>query len=213
MTRYRLLIFDFDGTLADSAAWFVAKYSELAAELGLRRLTDADVQMLRGRSTREIMAYLQVPVWKLPRIASRFRAQARLEVDRIELFAGVDELLPALVQRGSTLAIVSSNSEDNVRAILGPANSAWIAAFECSASLLGKARKLRAVMKRTGIPAQHTLCIGDETRDIEAARSAGADAAAVTWGYANADALQRFEPTWLLRSFEELLTVATATDS
>jgi phosphoglycolate phosphatase len=207
MTRYRQLIFDFDGTLADSAGWFLAKYGELAPELGLRPLVEADVHMLRGRTTREIIAFLGVPFWKLPRIAARFRAQVAAEAERIALFAGVERLLPELKQRGFTLAIVSSNSEDNVRRILGPGNSACIDVFACSASLLGKARKLRAVSKRTGIPASATLCIGDETRDIEAAREAGADAAAVTWGYANAEALARSQPRWLVHSLDELLAV------
>jgi len=207
MARYRLVIFDFDGTLADSQAWLLTKYNQLAGELGVRTVTEAEVQMLRGRTTREIMAFLDVPMWKLPRIVTRFRAQASVDAEQIRLFAGVSELLPKLKQRGLTLAIVSSNSEDTVRRVLGPANVAWIDAFDCSASMFGKAKKLRAVMKRTGISAQETLCIGDETRDIEAAREVGADAAAVVWGYADASVLERLEPTVLLRSIDEIATL------
>jgi phosphoglycolate phosphatase len=204
MARYRLLIFDFDGTLADSAAWFFAKYNQLAEELGLRQVTAAELQMLRDHTTREILAFLKVPLWKVPMIASRMRAHAGAEAEQIKLFPGVDELLVTLKGRGFTLAVVSSNSAENVRRILGPANAACFDAFDCSASILGKARHLRAVMKHTGIPPEHTLCIGDEARDVDAARKVGADAGAVLWGYASAAALERAKPTRIFRTLDEL---------
>jgi phosphoglycolate phosphatase len=208
MIRYRLLIFDFDGTLADSEAWLVAKYNGLAAELGLRRVSEAELQLLRGCTTQEIMKHLDVPMWKLPRIVSRMRAIAAADSAQIKLFAGVDALLPKLKQSGHLLAMVSSNSEDNVRRILGPANVACFDAFDCSASMFGKARKIRAVIKRCGVEPRQTLCIGDEPRDMEAAREVGADAAAVLWGYANAEVLERFKPTLLFRSVEEIAVLA-----
>lgn len=204
MAQYRLLIFDFDGTLADSAAWFVAKYNELAGELGVRPIADDELQRLRGYNTREIVAFLKVPMWKLPRVASRMRAEVSLAAEQLKLFPGVADALHALKQHGFTLAVVSSNSEDNVRRILGPESTACFDAFACSAPLLGKARKLRAVMKRIGVQPAQTLCIGDEPRDVEAARQAGADSGAVLWGYANASALERSKPTLTFGSVEEL---------
>ena len=207
MTRYRLVIFDFDGTLADSAEWFVKSYNKLAGELGLRAVVEADLPMLRALTTREIMAFLKVPPWKLPRLSKRMREQAGIEADRIKLFPGIDTLLPALKERGVTLAIVSSNSEDNVRKVLGPMNVACIDVLDCSASLLGKARKLRAVIKRCGVTPQQTLCIGDELRDIDAAREVGADAASVLWGYAAEAALVKHKPTHVLRSVGDIVTL------
>jgi phosphoglycolate phosphatase len=201
---YRLFIFDFDGTLADSAAWLFVKYNTLAGELGLRPVTDAEFEALRGRTTREIMAFIGLPIWKLPSVVTRMRSEAGVDAGDIKLFGGVDALLPALKAQGMKLAVVSSNSEQNVRRVLGAGNAAYFEAFDCSASMFGKARKIRAVMKRAGVSPRETLCIGDEPRDIEAAREAGADSAAVVWGYASPELLARFEPTLLLRSVDEI---------
>ncbi|MEI9900898.1 MAG: HAD hydrolase-like protein [Hyphomicrobium sp.] len=90
--------------------------------------------------------------------------------------------------------MVSSDHEANVRRTLGPANVARIGHFACGASLFGKASKFKRVMRQAGIGACETLAIGDELRDLEAARKAGIAFGAVAWGYANPDALAAREP-------------------
>jgi phosphoglycolate phosphatase len=208
MPRYQLLIFDFDGTLADSGSWMLGTLNDIAGQFGLRRVSEEEVAMLRGRSSDEIVRYLGVPLWKLPGIAAEMRRRIAKDVDRIKLFAGVDELLSRLDDTGVRLAIVSSNSEDNVRRILGIKNASRIDTFECSASMFGKARKLRSVIKRLGATPSTTLCIGDETRDIDAAREVGAASGAVLWGYAKAEILERFAPNHVFQTFDEIAALA-----
>lgn len=205
---YRLCIFDFDGTLADSADWMIRTFNEIAAPHGLRRVSEAEVQMLRGRTNRDIVRYLGVPAWKIPIIAADVRSRISADVAHIRLFAGVDRLLSILVERGMRTAIVSSNSEENIRLILGPENAARIHDYECGASIFGKARKLRRVIERSGIPARETICIGDETRDIEAAKGVGAASGAVLWGYANADLLKQHSPTMAFATMTDIETIA-----
>lgn len=207
MHRYRLLIFDFDGTLADSGNWMIRTLNDVAGQFGLRQVSDEEVAMLRGRSSADIIRYLRVPVWKLPGIAAEMRRRVARDLDQIHLFDGVDALLQTLHARGAQLAVVSSNSEDNVRQLLGAANAARFATFECSASMFGKAHKLRAVMKRLQIAPATTLCIGDETRDIEAAREVGAASGAVTWGYATADILRQSAPTHVFESLAQIAEI------
>jgi len=208
MPRYQLLIFDFDGTLADSADWMIRTLNEVAGQFGLRQVTDAEIAMLRGRSNAEIVRYLRVPMWKLPGIAAEMRRRIARDLDRIKLFEGVDELLRSLDEANLRLAIVSSNSEENVRHILGAANASRVDAFECNASMFGKAHKLRAVMKRLQTGPTATLCIGDETRDIEAAREVQAASGAVLWGYATPAILQKFAPTHTFATLPDIIAVA-----
>ncbi len=69
-----------------------------------------------------------------------------------------------------------------------------ISCFACGASLFGKAAKYKAVLKRTGTAARDAISIGDEVRDGEAARQAGIDFGAVSWGYASVEALRQAGP-------------------
>lgn len=186
----RLAIFDFDGTLADSWPWFAASINEAAARHGFRQVDAAERERLRGLPTREILAALAVPAWKLPRIAADLRARALRDAARIPLFPGVPALLRALARRGVTTAIASSNAERTVRVVLGDELAASIDHLDCGAALFGKAARLRRLLRRTRVNAADALVIGDELRDLEAARAAGLRCALVTWGYASAEAVR-----------------------
>lgn len=192
--RYRLVIFDFDGTLADSGDWFLSVSDHLAQRFGFRRVTPEEIETLRGRTTREVIRYLRIPRWKLPGIGRYLHALLAEQTDRISLFEGVEPLLQGLSDAGMRIALVTSNSEANARAILGPANVARFHWLECGASLFGKAPRYRRVLRRSQIEPYETIAIGDETRDIAAARKAGVTAAAVLWGYAHREALVNARP-------------------
>src|SRR5436309_2781234 len=112
MNRYDLAIFDFDGTLADSAAWFRSNINQVAQRYGFRQVTEEELERLRGQPSAAIIRYLGVPAWKIPFIASHMRKLLGRETHRIVLFDGVDALLSSLVQRGVALAIATSNSKD-----------------------------------------------------------------------------------------------------
>lgn len=197
---YALAIFDFDGTLANSGDWFLSIVDDLARRFRFRAAGREDVEMLRGLSTREVIRYLGIPRWKLPAIARHIHALLAEQIDQIAPFDGIDTLLETLQAGGMRIAIVTSNSEANVRTVLGPASIARIERFECGASLFGKARLFRRVLRRSGLAPHQVIAIGDETRDITAARKAGISAGAVLWGYANRAALSRLEPDVLFET-------------
>jgi phosphoglycolate phosphatase len=201
--KYRLVIFDLDGTLSDSFPWFLGVVNSVAAKYRFRAIHDDEVDTLRGKGSREIIKLLDVPAWKLPFIASDMRKRKARSLDQIPLFPGVDEMLRRLSEQQVVRAMVSSDSEDNVRRALGPC-ARYISHFACGASMFGKAAKFQRVLKRTGIPASQALAIGDEVRDAEAARKAGVDFGAVTWGYANPDALRRLQPALVFDRIQDI---------
>jgi phosphoglycolate phosphatase len=199
MPKYKLAIFDLDGTLSDSFPWFRRVVNAIADKHRFKRIEDHDLEMLRGKSSREIIRYLQVPIRRIPAIARDMRRLKSENIHAIPLFAGVDVMLGELSQLGVTLAVVSSDSASNVRKALGK-NADLISQFACGASLFGKAVKYKAVLKRTGIAAADAICIGDEVRDGEAARQAGIDFGAVSWGFAKTEALRLASPVLLFDS-------------
>ena len=203
--RYKLVIFDFDGTLADSGDWFLSIADDLAERFRFRQVAPDEIEGLRGHTTREVIRYLGIPRWKLPIIARHLHKRLASETHKITLFGGVEAMLAALQSAGVRLALVTSNAEENARAILGPENMARFEQVECGASLFGKAPRYRRVLKRAGLIAGDILSVGDETRDITAARKVGIDAAAVLWGYARRDALTALDPQLLFDSPDDVI--------
>src|SRR5687768_4814748 len=109
--RYRLVIFDFDGTLADSLPLFVRLLNVIADELDFKRIDELEVETLRSYGPREMMKHLGVPGWKVPLIAGRMRSRMTREIAQVALFDGVSRLLLRLSEAGVRLAVVTSNTE------------------------------------------------------------------------------------------------------
>lgn len=200
----QLIVFDFDGTLADSFPWFAAELNAVARDWGFRQVTDEEAARLRRLSADAIFRQLQVPRWKIPWIARDLRRRMTRDIARIALFEGIAPLLSRLAASDRRVAIISSNARENIRAVLGPELCAGIDAFECGAALNGKAQRLKRLSRRTGVPTAAMIYIGDEVRDIEAARRAGAAAGAVAWGYNCESVLCARAPDRLFQAVTEL---------
>lgn len=190
----RLVIFDFDGTLSDSGGWFLSIVDHLSDRYNFRRVLPEEVEPLRKMTSRDVISHLRIPRWKLPFIARYVRKLFGRNTDQVRLFDGVTEMLAAIEAMGISLALVTSNSEANARAVLGPDNAARFSWWACGASLFGKAPKFRKVLRQSGVPVERIVSLGDETRDIDAAREVGIRAGAVLWGYAEPEAFAHLNP-------------------
>ncbi len=144
-------------------------------------------------------------MWKMPLIARGVRRIAARDIDQIRLFPWVPEIFEGLQRQGTAIAIVTSNSEANVRRVLGPDLAALVQYYGTGASLFGKAAKIRRVIRASGMAKDRVASIGDEVRDIDAARAAGIASLAVTWGIATEPALAAANPTRLIHKPHELL--------
>jgi len=203
-TRTEAVVFDFDGTLADSFPWFAAELNAVARDWGFHQIAPQDAARLRHLSADAIFRELCVPRWKLRWIALDLRRRMARDIHRIALFDGIAPLLGQLADSDLRVAIMSSNAIENIRTVLGPSLCAGIEALECGAALNGKQQRLKRLSRRLRLPASTLLYIGDEVRDIEAAHRAGAKAGAVTWGYNCESALCAKAPERLFRQVSEI---------
>jgi phosphoglycolate phosphatase len=202
---YKLVIFDFDGTLADSLSWFLRVINEVADKYRFRRIKRREIPRLRSYDARRTMEYVGIPTWKLPLVQHHVRRRMTRDLDQITLFPGIDDLLRRLRGQGINLAIVTSNSAANVHAILGEENASLIQHYACEAPILGKRVKLRSVLRRCGTPPSETIFIGDEIRDLQAAHAEGLAFGAVPWGVNSVNAFASLYPEEIFSSIEEIV--------
>ena len=178
---FQLVVFDFDGTLADSLGGMIRIFNRLAPELGHRPVED--VTAARAMTTRQFLKHHGIPFWRLPRLVRRYRALAAEEADTTKLFPGLPEAIAALHAGGPRLGVLSSNSEENIRRSLRANGIEEFFSFVIGyPKLFGKGRALKRMIRAERLARGDVLYVGDEVRDVEAARKAGVTSAAVTWG-------------------------------
>ena len=188
------VIFDFDGTLADSMQLFIEAVNKSAARLHHGTIEPGDVGMLRGRHPRQVLRHLRISLLKLPLVMRAVRKEVSRGVARARPSADMAGTLRRLKKGGCSIGILTSNAEQGVREFLA-GNGMDVFDFVYSGrSAFGKGRTLRAIAKRAG---GRVFYVGDEVRDIEAARKAGATMIAVAWGFNTAEALMRESPDYL----------------
>lgn len=206
--KYRLAIFDFDGTLADSFPFFLQVFNQLARQHGFKGIDPELAPTFRHYTPRQMMELVGMPAWKLPLVARSFISLMKQNATSISLFEQVDETLLQLVNHGMVLAIVSSNSYDNISQILGPANTKLIRHFECGMSIFGKPTRIQKVLKKTGIPSHEVIYIGDQVTDLEAARKVSIAFGAVSWGYGTIESLREHSPEEEFESVSAITRIA-----
>ena len=205
-----MIIFDFDGTIADSFETVYAIATRLAEEFGYPP-ESRSIAQLKNLSSREIVKLVNLPRYQLPFMLRRLRRELNQQISTLEPIVGIPETLQHLHQQGYHLGIVTSNSRANVVAFLGAHQLDRLFDFvESGLTLFGKGKILRRVVSHLPRTATSVIYVGDETRDIEAARSIGLPIVAVTWGYNSAEALSAYQPDYLIEVPAQLPEIATA---
>lgn len=202
--KYDIAAFDFDGTLADTMPWFNSILNTVADKYGFRKIDLSERENLRHREASEILKYLGIPLWKLPAIMSHVRTLMQDIDPSVHLFDGIADVLARLKAAGLRLAVISSNSIENVQRVLGPDAAALFDDYECGTDLFGKAAKIDRLMRRHEIAPERFLLVGDEMRDIDAARKAGVHVGSVAWGYNHVDALRERGPDEIFLAVTDL---------
>jgi phosphoglycolate phosphatase-like HAD superfamily hydrolase len=198
------VLFDFDGTLADTFPRVERLLPRLARELGFTDPGEEGIRQLRGRNLPRILSQLGIPWWKVPLVLWRARALLEADVETIPLFPGIADLLNDLDKAGMEWGILTSNGIDVVRRTLyqnAAPEPGWL---EAGLGLAGKAKRICRMARHWGIPTGELVLVADETRDVEASRKAQVPMIAVTWGYNTEAALAEAGATRLARDVGEL---------
>lgn len=199
----KLIIFDFDGTIADTYPVFLT----FASREGFV-FDPGEAGALRDLSMREMVARLGIPAWKLPSFVRKFRRYFRRADGEIPLIDGMVDVIRRLHDEGHLLVILSTNDAANIRRILDRERlTGHFDIIRSERDIFGKARAIRRLVRKIGFAPTASWYVGDEIRDIEAARDAGVQSLAVTWGFNSETALRAAKPNRLAASPRELASM------
>jgi phosphoglycolate phosphatase len=209
MRRYQLLIFDWDGTLMDSAAAIVACIQAASADLGWPVPSRAAASHIIGLGLVEAVEALFPgrPPDDLPRLVERYRHHYLAQDHELQLFPGADTLIADLHGRGHQLAVATGKARRGLdRAFAHTGLAPFFHASRTADETHSKPHPamIEELLDELGIAPAQALMIGDTSHDLQMARNAGVDALAAGYGAHPAGHLAEFAPRALCASFDEL---------
>lgn len=200
----RTIIFDFDGTIADSFKLAVDIFNELMKRD--RAVTAKEVEALRGLPSREIIKKLGIPWYRLAYLAMRSRRIVHSRLDEVKPFLAIGPILHELHAQGHQLFVVSSNDSQNIDRFLTDHDMRqFFDKIYGNVGIFSKAKVLRKITREQSVGKLDCVYIGDEVRDVHAAQKVGMPVIAVTWGYNREKPLKDARPQLIVRKPQELI--------
>jgi phosphoglycolate phosphatase len=200
----KTILFDFDGTLADTVDAGVAAFNQLADRYGFVEITTANAESLRAKGPRAVMKELSVPMIRVPTVLRFLRRDLKTTLPSLGFIEDVKSTLLVLKEKGYRLGIVTSNSEENVRIFLSNNGAEIFDFIAAGTGLFNKSIKIKRLIAREGLHKDEIIFVGDEIRDIEAAKKIGIVSIAVTWGLNSREGLMEAAPDFMVNTRAEL---------
>lgn len=203
----KYIIFDFDGTLADSTAVFASAWNTLALKYKFKGIELKEVEALKKLSIAERSKLFDFPMYKLPMILPQFYRLYRQSLNEVHLYDGIKEVLMDIDKRGYKILIISSNSQENILEFLKMNGIQCVSNVLCSNRIFGKDKVIKKFLKDSNITPSDVLYIGDEQRDIVACKKVGVPIIWVGWGYDAIEVVQQEEPEYKVATPQEILNI------
>lgn len=188
------VIFDFDGTLADSLPVIV----EITEDMLQREISAEDIARFRNMTAKQILKEANIPIYKVPGLLMKGRPILQRRMHEVKLFKGLDAVIKELADSGHSLFVVSSNSAGIINGFLDDFKlKKYFKHIYGNVGIFSKAQALKKVMKREGFTVDEAIYVGDEVRDIEASKKVGMPVISVVWGYNGKKILSSYKPDYL----------------
>lgn len=203
----KTIIFDFDGTIANSMELLADSASHISQELGGKEITEDDIEGLRNSTIYEIFQFFQISILKIPLLAKKLKKRMGEKIDDLDPIEGIVPVLHQLKGAGFTMGMLTSNSLSNVKKFLAKHELDIFDFVQCDSAVLGKDRALKKIMRSKGFSPEETIYVGDEVRDIEGAQGAGIKVISVGWGLNGDEVLKKHNPDYFIIDPADLLKI------
>lgn len=200
----RTIIFDFDGTIADTHHFIVRISNRLAPIYGFRTISWDELEGLRDRTTKQIIDHLKIPVLKIPSILAHAKKEFHADIGEVGAIEGLMPVLHDLRAADICMGILSSNTSKNINAFLSAHDLHLFDFVHSTSKIWSKHHSLERLIRFNDFDKDSIYYVGDEVRDVVSAKKSGVKSIAVSWGYNSQKALREAGPDYLIDDPTEL---------
>jgi phosphoglycolate phosphatase len=209
MAQKTTLIFDFDGTLANSLDLIVRLYNEHVSEFGYLPLEPSEFPSLRTAGYKKAMKVKKIKVRKLPKMIFVMGREMRQRIDEVRPFEGIVEVLAELKKTGYSIGVLTSNQAPLVNHFLMQHNFPEFDFVVSEKTLFGKDKAIKKILKIKNLAKNQVLYIGDEPRDVTASRKSGVGIIGVSWGFGGKEGFIKDKPDFIADEPSQLIEVVS----
>jgi len=205
--NYKCIIFDFDGTLADTEKINFRIFQEIADKYKIEKFSFEEMKKLKKLSASELIDHLNIKKRNIPGMLRKGRKKLHASIEEVEWCReSWLEVIKILKNKGYILGVITSNSKKNVRRFFENKGVDYFE-FIYNSGLTGKERKLKKVMRKKSLNSEEILYVGDEIRDIKSSHHMKIHVASVDWGYNTRESLILNNPDYIIENPFELLNI------
>lgn len=201
------IIFDFDGTLADSTQVFMSAWNTLADKYRYKKIKLDELESLKKLSIMERSKLFNFPMYKMPIFIPQFYRLYRQSIKDVHLIDGMKDLLKELKKKGYTITIISSNDQENILQFLKLNKIDTVTNVICSSRIFGKDKIIHKYLKDHQLKPSEVIYVGDEQRDIVACKKVGVPIIWVSWGYDAIEVVRSEKPDYKVYAPAEILEI------
>lgn len=209
MDNSKLVIFDFDGTIADTMEAGLKVLREFSDEGFIPSFTNDDIQRWKKMSPRDIIKEVKIPWWKITILVLLSRKRLKKHLDNVKLFEGIHDQIKR-ISKQFPCVVISSNSKSSVDYMLNKFEITEFKETKGGGSLFGKYKKINKILKKYNVQSKDAILITDEARDIDSAHISEVHSIAVTWGYQDKSVLKKHKPTMIASKTNELVSAVNS---
>ncbi|MCG8571719.1 MAG: HAD-IA family hydrolase [Spirochaetes bacterium] len=199
MNNNKYVYFDFDGTIADTMLIVAEIFNEIHQKYHLPPLTEAIGHQLRENHLLAMIRLLKIKFYQLPFILTDIKTRLNQRIKTIPVFE-IKDLIKKLQNQGIKIGILSSNTVKNIDQISKNHQMNDFYEIISVPRLGGKATAIKKLLKKRNIQHNNFIYVGDEVRDIIAAKKANVKIISVTWGYNSKNILSHYQPDAIIEN-------------
>ncbi len=203
----RHIIFDFDGTIADSMNLAVELYNRVADRYKFKIIREEEFAYLSNLSILEKCKYLNVSLVQIPRLGIELNKNYNKAVNSIQVCHGIKELIYELKQQNFKLSIISSNSNENIRKFLVKNNLDVFDGIYSAKNIFGKDKAINSFIRKQHLNKEEIIYIGDEYRDIVACKATNIKIISVTWGFDSFEMISSANPDYIVEKPADIMKI------
>ncbi len=201
----KTVIFDFDGTLADSIDLMFRLYNAHSKQFGYLKIKRSEFSALRKMGYRKAMKNKKVKFYRVPQIIHTLSEEMRQHIDEVNPFEGIIKDLAKLKAEGFKIGVLTSNNQDIVEKYLKHHKFPEFEFVRSEMAIFGKDKALKHILKDYNLNKSDVVYVGDETRDVDASNKAGIKVIAVSWGLMGREGLENSTPDMIIDKTSELV--------